>query len=100
MLDLRKRLQNGKSKNKKERNSCCIVLTREDRLDFFRESTPIAFDPLKDGTCQFSALFFFLRTIGTERSPETLKDLRKHPNDLEGFPLELFAGQGWDGYSA
>ena len=55
------------------------------------------FDPPKDCNCQFSALCFFLRSIGIERSPETLrreilKYLRENPNDLEGFPLELFAG--------
>jgi hypothetical protein len=41
-----------------------------------------------------------LRSIGIERSPETLrreivKYLRENPNDSEGFPLELFAGKGW-----
>lgn len=73
---------------------------REDTLDFFRERALIAFDPPKDGNCQFSALCFFLRSIGIERSPETLrreivKYLRENPNDSEGFPLELFAGKGW-----
>ena len=46
-----------------------------------------------------------MRRIGIERSPETLREeivryLREHPNDLEGFPLELFAGQGWAEYLA
>ena len=40
-----------------------------------------------------------------ERSPETLRKeivryLREHRNDLEGFPLEIFAGQGWAEYLA
>lgn len=77
-----------------------IVLTREDTLEFFRERALIAFEPPKDGNCQFSALCFFSRSIGIERSPETLrreivKYLRENPNDSEGFPLELFAGKGW-----
>ena len=97
--------QEQKRKKRLHRKKFHIVLTREDRLEFFRESTPIAFDPPKDGNCQFSALCFFLRRIGIERSPETLRKeivryLREHPNDLEGFPLELFASQGWAEYLA
>ena len=99
-----KRKEQEQKRNKwLHRKKFCIVLTRKDRLEFFRESIPIAFDPPKDGNCQFSALCFFLRRIGIERSPETLRKeivryLREHPNDLEGFPLELFAGQGWAQY--
>ena len=97
--------QEQKRKKRLHRKKFRIVLTREDRLEFFRESIPIAFDPPKDGNCQFSALCFFLRRTGIERSPEMLRKesvryLREHPNDLEGFPLELFAGQGWAEYLA
>ena len=41
------------------------VLSRDDRLEFFREGTPFAFDHPKDGNCQFNALCFFLR-LSTE----------------------------------
>ena len=46
-----------------------------------------------------------MRRIGIERSPETLRKeivryLREHRNDLEGFSLEIFAGQGWAEYLA
>lgn len=80
-----------------------IVLTREDKLQFFRESGLVAFDPPKDGNCQFSVTCFFSRRIGIERSPETLRKeiiryLRKNTNGPDGFPLELFAGQGWAEY--
>ena len=86
----------------KEISYCC---NSWGRLEIFRESIPIAFDPPKDGNCPFSALCFFLRRIGIERSPETLRKqivryLREHPNDLEGIPLELFAVQGWAEYLA
>ena len=64
--------QEQKRKKRLHRKKSRIVLTREDRLEFFRESTLIAFDHPKDGNCQFSALCFFLRRIGIERSPETL----------------------------
>ena len=78
MLLLGKRKQRGKSKNKKRqkrlrRKKFRIVLTREDTLELFEERALIAFDPPKDGNCQFSALCFFLRSICIERSPETLR---------------------------
>ena len=34
----------------------------------------IAFNPAGDGNCQLSALCFWLRSIGMERSSETLRD--------------------------
>ena len=97
--------QEQKRQKRLHRKKFRIVLTRKDTLELFGERALIAFDPPKDGNCQFSALCFFLRSIGIERSPETLrreivKYLRENPNDSEGFPLELFAGQGWADYLA
>ena len=65
--------QEQKRQKRLHRKKFRIVLTREDTLEFFRERALIAFDPPKDGNCQFSALCFFLRSIGIERSPETLR---------------------------
>lgn len=47
--------------------------------------------------------WFWLRSIGVERSSETLRRvivryLQQNPNDLEGFPLELSVGQSWSDY--
>ena len=91
-----------KKKKRLHRKKFWIVLTREDRLEFFRESTSIVFEPRR---MAIVSSCFFLRRIGIEQSSETLRKeigryLREHPNDLEGFPLELFAGQGWAEYFA
>ena len=63
----------------------------------------IIFNPPGDGNCQFSALCHGLQKLGVYRSADTLRKeivnyLYHNPNDLEGFPLELFAGQPWDEY--
>ena len=91
-----------KKKKRLHRKKFRIVLTRKDRLEFFRESTSIVLEPRR---MAIVSSCFFLRRIGIERSSETLRKeigryLREHPNDLEGFPLELFAGQGWAEYLA
>ena len=91
-----------KEQSKKDRN-VRTVLTRKDKVEFFRKRALIAFHPPKDGNCQFRALCFFLRSIGIERSPgnarkRDCKILRRKSKRLTGFPLELFAGQGWADY--
>ena len=47
--------QEQKRKKRLHRKKSRIVLTCEDRLEFFRESTLIAFDPPKDGNCHVSS---------------------------------------------
>lgn len=98
-----------KQERKKEeylhRKKYLIPLTSQDRLESLADRGDIAFNPPGDGNCQFSALCFWLRSIGIERTPKTLRReivryLRENPNDLEGSPLELFAGQPWSDYLA
>ena len=102
---MKRKEQEQKRQKHLHRKKFLIPLTRKDRLDPFSERGVIAFDPPGNGNCQFSALCFFLRSIGIERSPETLRReivryLQQNPNDLEGFPLELFVGQRWSDYLA
>ena len=63
------------------------------------------FNSAGDGNCQLSALCFWLRSIGIERSCENLREeiikcLRESPSAFHSFPLELYAGQAWSDYLA
>jgi len=89
--------QEQKRQKRLQRKKFCIVLTRGHIRVLWRKlSLPLTL--LKTAIVSLVHCFF-LRSIGIERSPETLrtkivKYLRENPNDSEGFPLELFAGQG------
>ena len=54
---------------KSHRSKYLIPLTGEDRLEAFEDQGYIiAYNPSGDGDCQFSALSYFLQTIGVYRS--------------------------------
>ena len=54
----------------------------------------VVYDPPGDGNCQFSALCFALRNIGSHRSPETLRreivQYLKSNDMANGIPLAFF----------
>ena len=73
--------ERAKQKRQKRlhRKKVRTVLTRKDRVEFFRKRALIAFHPPKDGNCKFSALCFFLRSKGIERSPGNARKRDSRP---------------------
>ena len=68
------------AKHANKTNSCrkshryLIRLTGEDRLEAFEDQAYIiAYNPSGDGDCQFSALSYFLQTIGVYRSANIIR---------------------------
>ena len=68
------------AKHANKTNSCrkshryLIRLTGEDRLEAFEDQGYIiAYNPSGDGDCQFSALSYFLQTIGVYRSANIIR---------------------------
>jgi len=50
-------------------------ITREDRYESFQDQGfQLAFDPLGDGNCQFSAIAHQLERIGIHRSASTVRE--------------------------
>ena len=59
---------------KSHRSKYLIPLTGEDRLEAFEDQGYIiAYNPSGDGDCQFSALSYFLQTIGVYRSANIIR---------------------------
>lgn len=68
--------------------------------DFPHMSLSLMHNSPGDGNCNFCALCFCLNHCGIHRSPETVQEeivkcLLSNPNNIEGFPLELFMGMLW-----
>lgn len=81
MEDIASISHDGKSKERKAQEKkklhgkkSGIPLTSQEKLANCEDGSVISFNPLGDGNCQFSALCFWLRSIGIERSPETLQE--------------------------
>ena len=71
--------------------------------DFPHMSLFLMHNPPGDGNCNFCALCFCLNHCGIHRSPETVQEeivkcFLSNPNNIEGFPLELFMGMLWSEY--
>lgn len=71
--------------------------------DFPHMSLSLMHNPPGDGNYNFCALCFCLNHCGIHRSPETVQEeivkcLLSNPNNIEGFPLELFMGMLWSEY--
>ena len=63
----------------------------------------IIFGPLGDGSCQFSAIAYFLWSSGFDCSANQLLEevvdyLKAHRKNVEGQTYELFAGIPWSSY--
>ena len=63
----------------------------------------LIFDPPGDGSCQFSALTYFLRAFGYQISSSMLRNqvveyLQNHWTNEEGQAYELFVGIPWSEY--
>ena len=74
------------------RSKYLIPLAGEDRLEAFEnQSYTIAYNPFRDGDCQFSAFSYFLQRVGVYRSAnfirrEKIQYLSENPNNSEGQP--------------
>ena len=74
------------------RSKYLIPLAGEDRLEAFEnQSYTIAYNPFRDGDCQFSAFSYFLQRVGVYRSAnfirrEKIQYLSENPDNSEGQP--------------
>ena len=75
-----------------------FTLSRNDHANYFYfedSGLTIAFDPPGDGNCQFSAMAFYLRTLGIHRSTdllhrEIINELIRYPYLRDGSPISFF----------
>ena len=78
----------------KERRHFLIPLKKSDRIDMLKnQRCEIIFDPSGDGSCQFSAIAYFLHSPGFDCSANQLRE-----KVVEGQPYDLFAGIHWSSY--
>ena len=96
-MTMAKHTNKTNSCRKSHRSKYLIPLTGEDRLKAFEDKDySIAYNPSGDGDCQFSALPYFLQSIGVYTSAnnicrEIVQYLSENPNNSEGQLLEYFA---------
>ena len=69
-------------------------MVKQPEYQFDEQGYYIAFDPIRDGNCQFSSVCRILRRFGFQRSPEALRTeivsyLDANPNDPNGTPLDF-----------
>ena len=67
------------------------------------DSVFVLYNPPGNGNCQFEALSFWLNRGGIHRSAQSIRGeivtyLEHHSVNIEGVPLELFAGMPWSKY--
>ena len=95
---------NPKDNKKSSRSRFLIPLTKNDGPNMIKnQGYELIFDPPGDGSCQFSALTYFLRAFGYQISSSMLRNqvveyLQNHWTNEEGQAYELFVGIPWSEY--
>ena len=98
-----KQNQSKQAKRKDYQNSFLIPLTRIDPIEeFTKQGYVVTHDSLGDGNCQFAALCYSLREMGSYRSQDTLRvevvQFIEEHDIADGNHLELFTSLSWQQY--